>query len=53
MKESYFDKLKKRLIIKKFDSNQPKSVWIFVITLNLFAIIGYFVLKFYGIDINK
>ena len=34
MKNNYFYKLKERLRIKDFDTNQPKNVWIFVITLN-------------------
>ena len=53
MNENYFYKLRKRFSIKKIDSNQPKSVWIFVLTLNLIGFIGYFVLNSYGIDFNK
>ena len=53
MNENYFYKLKKRFSIKKIDSNQPKFVWFFVIALNLIGFIGYFVLHFYGIDLNK
>ena len=53
MSENYFDKLKKRLSIKNFDSNQPKSIWIFVVILNLLGFIGYFILNIYGIDLSK
>ena len=53
MNENYFYKLRKRFSIKKIDSNQPKSVWIFVLTLNLIGFIGYFILNSYGIDFNK
>ena len=53
MNENYFYKLKKRFSIKKIDSDQPKSIWIFVLTLNLIGFIGYFVLNSYGIDFNK
>ena len=53
MKENYFDKLKKQISFKKFDSSQPKSIWIFVLSLNLIGFIGYCVLNFYGINLNK
>ena len=53
MKKDYFYNLKERLRIKDFDSNQPRNIWIFVISLNLIGFIGYFILNFYGINLNK
>ena len=49
MKKSYFYKLKEKFRIKKFDSVQPSGTWIFVITLNIIGLLGFLVLKFYGI----
>ena len=53
MNENYFYKLKKRFSIKNLDSKQPKSIWIFVLALNLIGFIGYIILTSYGIDLNK
>mgnify|MGYP001419581541 FL=1 len=53
MKKDYFYRLKEKFRLKKLDSEQPKGAWIFVITLNLIGFIGYFVLKFYGISLEK
>ena len=53
MKKSYFDKLKEKFRIKKIDPEQPKRVWIFVIILNIFGFLGYFILNSNGINLNN
>jgi len=53
MKKNYFYRLKEKFSIKKFDSDQPKGAWIFVITLNIVGFLGYFILNFYGINLSK
>ena len=53
MKKSYFYKLKEKFIIKKIDSEQPSGIWIFVITLNIIGLLGFLVLKFYGINLSN
>ena len=41
----YIERLRDKIKIKKFDSNQPIGAWIFVIVLNIVGFIGYFYLK--------
>ena len=41
----YIERLKDKVRIKKFDSNQPIGAWIFVIILNIVGFAGYFYLK--------
>ena len=41
----YIERLKDKVRIKKFDSNQPIGAWIFVIILNIVGFTGYFYLK--------
>ena len=53
MKKSYFYKLKEKFSIKKIDSEQPSGIWIFVITLNIIGLLGFLVLKFYGINLSN
>ena len=53
MKKNYLYRLKEKFSIKKFDSEQPKRVWIFVITLNIIGFLGYFILNSYGINLSK
>ena len=53
MKKSYFYKLKEKFRIKKIDSEQPSGTWIFVITLNTIGLLGFLVLKFYGINLSN
>ena len=53
MKKNYFDKLKEKFIIKKVDSKQPIGTWVFVITLNIIAFIGYFIFNFYDIKLTN
>tara|TARA_Y100001978_G_scaffold107515_1_gene96088 strand:- start:302 stop:463 length:162 start_codon:yes stop_codon:yes gene_type:complete len=53
MEKSYFYKLKEKFKIKKIDSEQPSRTWIFVITLNIIGLLGFLVLKFYGINLSN
>ena len=53
MQKSYFYKLKEKFRIKKIYSEQPSGTWIFVITLNIIGFMGFFVLKFYGINLSN
>ena len=53
MKQNYFYKLKEKFRIKKIDTEQPSGTWIFVITLNIIGFIGFFVLKYYGINLSN
>ena len=40
-----FERLKDKIKIKKFDSDQPIGAWIFVIVLNIVGFAGYFYIK--------
>ena len=42
---NYIERLKDKIKIKKFDSNQPIGAWIFVLILNIVGFAGYFYLK--------
>ena len=53
MKKNYLHKLKEKFVLKKIDSIQPIGTWIFVITLNIFAFLGYFVFNLYGINVTN
>ena len=53
MKKNYLHKLKEKFVLKKIDSKQPIGTWIFVIILNIFAFIGYFVFNLYGINVTN
>tara|TARA_B100000212_G_C27034033_1_gene388588 strand:+ start:216 stop:377 length:162 start_codon:yes stop_codon:yes gene_type:complete len=53
MKKNYFSRLKENFRVHKINSEQPISTWIFVITLNIIAFLGYFALNFYGINLTK
>ena len=49
----YIEKLKNKLKIKKFDSNQPIGAWIFVVVLNIVGFAGFFYLKINHIEIGR
>ena len=49
---NYLDRLKNKLKIKKFASDQPIKAWIFVIALNIVGFMGYFYLKLNNIQLN-
>ena len=42
---NYIERLKNKIKIKKFDSEQPIGAWFFVILLNIIGFAGYFYLK--------
>ena len=49
---NYRKRLKEKLKIKKLDSDQPLSAWIFVLVLNLVGFAGYFYLKINNINLG-
>ena len=49
----YIERLKEKVKIKKFDSNQPVGAWIFVISLNIVGFAGYFYLKINHIELGN
>ena len=49
----YIERLKEKIKIKKFDSNQPIGAWIFVIILNIVGFAGYFYLKVNNIQLSN
>ena len=50
---NYIERLRNKLKIKKFDSNQPIKAWIFVLILNLVGFVGYFYLKINNIQLSN
>ena len=49
----YIERLKEKVKIKKFDSNQPIGAWIFVVILNIIGFAGYFYLKVNHIELGS
>ena len=49
----YIERLKEKVKIKKFDSNQPIRAWIFVVILNIVGFAGYFYLKVNNIQLGS
>ena len=49
----YIERLKDKIKIKKFDSDQPFGAWIFVLLLNLVGFAGYFYLKINHIQLSS
>ena len=49
----YIEKLKNKLKIKKFDSNQPIGAWIFVVVLNIVGFAGFYYLKINHIELGR
>ena len=49
----YIERLKDKVKIKKFDSNEPIGAWIFVIILNIIGFVGYFYLKLNHIELGS
>ena len=49
----YIERLKEKVKIKKFDSNQHIGAWIFVIVLNIVGFAGYFYLKVNHIQLGN
>ena len=50
---NYIERLKNKIKIKKLDSKQPLSAWIFVIVLNIVGFAGYLYLKINNIEIGS
>ena len=50
---NYIERLKNKIKIKKFDSDQPFGAWIFVLFLNIVGFAGYFYLKINNIQIGN
>ena len=50
---NYIERLKEKIKIKKFDSNQPIGAWIFVVILNIVGVAGYFYLKINNIQLGS
>ena len=48
----YIERLKNKLKIKEFDSNQPIKAWLFVFILNIVGFAGYFYLKINDIHLG-
>ena len=49
----YIERLKDKIKIKKFESNQPVGAWIFVLILNIVGFAGYFYLKINHIELGN
>ena len=49
---NYLERLKDKLKLKKFDSNQPIKAWLFVLILNIVGFVGYFYLKMNDIHLG-
>ena len=49
----YIERLKEKVRIKRFDSNQPIGAWIFVVILNIVVFAGYFYLKVNHIQLGS
>ena len=50
---NYIQRLKEKIKIKKFDSNQPIGAWFFVAILNIVGFAGYFYLKLNHIQLGS
>ena len=50
---NYIERLKNKLKIKKFDSEQPIKAWLFVLILNILGFAGYFYLKINDINLGE
>ena len=49
----YLERLKNKIKIKKFESDQPIGAWIFVLLLNIVGFAGYFYLKINNIQLGN
>ena len=50
---NYLERLKNKIKVKKFDTNQPIGAWIFVLLLNIVGFAGYFYLKINNIQLGS
>ena len=49
----YIERLKEKVKIKKFDSNQPIGAWVFVVILKVVGFAGYFYLMVNHIQLGS
>ena len=49
----YIERLKEKIKIKKFDTNQPIGAWIFVVILNIIGFAGFYYLKINHIQLSN
>ena len=49
---NFIEKLKNKLKITKFHSDQPIGAWVFVLLLNIVGFAGYFYMKLNNIDLS-
>ena len=49
----YIERLKEKIKIKKFDTNQPIGAWIFVVILNIVGFAGYCYLRVNHIQLSS
>ena len=49
----YIERLKNKIKIKKFDSDQPIGAWIFVAILNILGFAGYIYIKINHIHLSN
>ena len=50
---NYIQRLKNKIQIKNFDSEQPIGAWIFVVLLNILGAAGFFYLKINNIQLGN
>ena len=50
---NFIEKLKEKIKIKKFDSDQPIGAWVFVLLLNIIGFAGYFYVKLNNINLGS
>ena len=50
---NYIERLKDKIKIKKFDSNQPIGAWFLVVILNIIGLAGYFYIKVNHIQLGS
>ena len=50
---NFIEKLKEKIKIKKFDSDQPIGAWVFVLLLNMIGFAGYFYVKLNNINLGS
>ena len=48
----FIEKLKEKIRIKKFNSDQPIGAWVFVLLLNIVGFAGYFYMKLNNINLG-
>ena len=49
----FIEKLKEKIKIKKFNSDQPIGAWVFVLLLNIIGFAGYFYVKLNNINLGS